>query len=330
MSGERTRVLTWSAPTPAPLAMTGMAAVLAAVDGTLPPPPVASLVGVSMTHAEPGLVRLTLQPAEFHYNPIGMVHGGVAATMLETALAAAVRTTLPPGRACVTIEIKVNYVRALSPAAGAVVAEGRVVHAGRQVALAEGRVTDAAGRLYATATSTCLLQDAAPPPERTAEIARRRVVDWTDPLANARRIAGMGGLEALHDARIEPPIMRLLGIEMGAIEPGRVSMSLPPGEHLFSQFGVVHGGMTATLLDSVMGCAVHSTLPAGRGYTTLELKITFLRAITAASGLITGTGQVLHEGGRMATAEARALDAAGRLCATGTTTCLLFDARTPS
>ena len=81
----------------------------------------------------------------------------------------------------------------------------------------------------------------------------------------------------------------------------------------------------ATLLDSVLGCAVHSTIPVGRGYTTLELKVNYIRAITAASGLITGTGEVVHAGRQVAVAEARAVDAAGHLCATASTTCLTFD-----
>ncbi len=121
------------------------------------------------------------------------------------------------------------------------------------------------------------------------------------------------------------PIGALLGFEMGDIDPGRVSMTLLPGEHLSNPGGSMHGGMMATLLDSVMGCAVHSTVPLGRGYTTLEIKVNYLRAVTAASGLLTAVGMVVHGGRQMAVAEGRATDAAGRLVATASTTCLLFD-----
>ncbi len=156
------------------------------------------------------------------------------------------------------------------------------------------------------------------------------MVDWGDPRAAARAAAGRAGLDVLLglvDGAMPPPVIALVGIGMAAVEHGRVEMTLPPGEHLYSGFGSVHGGMTAVLLDSVMGCAVHSTLPPGRGYTTLEIKVTFVRAITAASGVITGVGQVVHEGQRLGVAEGRAVDAAGRLCATATTTCLVFEAR---
>jgi uncharacterized protein (TIGR00369 family) len=326
MSIERRRVVTWDAPVAPPPELCGLEAVRAAMHGAIPP--VAALVGFSTSHAEPGCVRMALQPAEYHYNPIGSVHGGIIATVLEAALAAAIRTTLPAGRACITVELKVCYVRALIAATGAVVAEGRVVNAGRQVALADGRLTDGTGRLIATASSTCMVQEAAPA-AAAAVTERRRVVEWDDPVAGARRIASQAGLDALRDPSTRAPVAALVGMAVDAVEPGTVRMSLPAAEHLFSQFGAVHGGMIAVLLDSVMGCAVHSTLPAGRGYTTLELQMRLLRPMTAASGVITATGQIVHGGRRMATAEARAVDSAGRLCATATTTCLVFDLRLP-
>ncbi len=327
MTPERSRVVTWSPPTPPSAAMSGLEAVQAVAGRALPLPPFAVLMGLDFAHAEPGLVRMTLLPGEFHYNPNGTVHGGVAATLLETVLAAAIRTKLPPERICVTVEIKVSYVRAMTAATGEVTAEARVVHAGRQVALAEGRVTDGTGRLYATATSTCLVTDAATGagPSETGE--RQRVVTWADPLENRRVLANAPGLAALRDRGFGSPISALLGMTMEAVDPGMVCMSLPPSEHLFSEFNAVHGGMMATLLDSVMGCAVQTTLPAGRSFTTLDLKMNFLRPITASSGLVTATGQVVHGDGPMATAEGRAVDAQGQLCATSTTTCLVFDAR---
>lgn len=324
---NRSHVVTWAPPTPPDALLSGLEAVRAVADGRLPVPPFAALFGVDIGHVEPGMVRMSLLPAEFHYNPMGGVHGGVAATLLETALAAAVRTNLPPGTTCITMEIKVSYLRGITVATGLVTAEAQVVHAGRQVAMAEGRVTDAAGRLYATATSTCLMTATPAAPLPPAECVRRRVVAWNDPAQSMRRIAGLSGLNAMSTANFAAPVAALLGTQIVSVESGCVRMSLEPGEHLFSQFGAVHGGMTATLLDSVMGCAVQTMQPAGRGFTTLEMKVTFLRAMNAASGTIAADGRILHAGGRMATADARAVDAKGRLCATATTTCLVFDKR---
>ena len=102
-------------------------------------------------------------------------------------------------------------------------------------------------------------------------------------------------------------------------------MSLAAGEHLYNPLGSVHGGAIATLLDSVMGCAVHSMLPAGRGYTTLEIKVNYVRALSAETGDGTAIGRAVHVGRQTALAEATLTDAAGRLHATATTTCLVFD-----
>ena len=312
MDDARRRIVTWPAPAP----------------GT--PPPVSFLVGLEDGGSDAGLHRVTLEPVECHYNPLGTVHGGIIATVLETAMAAAVRAIVPPGRDCVTAELKVSFARALTKAAGTVAAEGRVVHAGRQVVLAEARLVDAQGRLYATASSVGVVGEAAAPLDAglavTAEPGeRRRVVEWGDPAAGAKAIAAMAGLEALSSGRGVVPVGALIGMTDAAAAPGRMQMSLPPGEHLHGSSGAVHGGMLAVLLDSVLGCAIHTTLPAGRGYTTLDINLSFLRPATAAGGMLTATGRVVHGGERTATAEAQAVDAMGRLCATGTTTCLLFD-----
>jgi uncharacterized protein (TIGR00369 family) len=93
----------------------------------------------------------------------------------------------------------------------------------------------------------------------------------------------------------------------------------------YNPIGTVHGGYAATLLDSCMGCCVHSTLPVGAGYTTLEFKVTLIRAITAETGPVTAEGRILNAGRRAATAEGRLTDAKGRLLAHATTTCLVFD-----
>ena len=163
-----------------------------------------------------------------------------------------------------------------------------------------------------------------------AEVAeRRRIVTWSDPkpLAEAgQATAGIDFLRLLLAGELPPPpVIALLGIVLAEVDEGRVVMRLMPGEHLYNPLGTVHGGVLATLLDSVMGCAVQTTLPRGRGYTTLEIKVNYLRAVTEAVGELTAEGRVVHAGRRSAVAEARVSDARGRLCATASTTCLVFD-----
>ena len=159
--------------------------------------------------------------------------------------------------------------------------------------------------------------------------AQSRTVAWTDPsigTAMAQRTAGIDLLRGMADGTVpHPPIAVLLGFTVHEADACRVAMRMVSGEHLYNPIGTVHGGALATLLDSVMGCAVHTTLPAGRSYTTLEIKVNYIRAITEASGELTAEGRVVHAGRRSAVAEGTIKDAQGRLYATGTATCLIFD-----
>ena len=121
------------------------------------------------------------------------------------------------------------------------------------------------------------------------------------------------------------PIAELLGFEAIEAEEGRVVFTAMPDHRHYNPIGTVHGGLAATLLDSAMGCAVHSTLPAGTGYTTLDLTIKFTRPITSETGRILCEGRIVHRGGRVATAEGRVVaEASGKLLAHGTTTCLIL------
>lgn len=119
-----------------------------------------------------------------------------------------------------------------------------------------------------------------------------------------------------------PPILRLLGIRMVEVEAGRVVFEVTPAEQHYNGMGVAHGGLAATLMDSALGVAINSAAPEGKTFTTLELKVNYTRPITAATGPVRCEGRVIHVGNRTATAEARIVDAAGKLYAHGTTTCI--------
>lgn len=157
---------------------------------------------------------------------------------------------------------------------------------------------------------------------------RRRVVTWEDPRAGAeaaRRLSGSDYLRALMRGEFpRPPIAVLMGFDLAEIGEGTAVFTSVSGEHLYNPIGMVHGGFAATLCDSAMGCAVQTLLPAGVGYTTLELKVNLIRALTDESGRLHCSGRVLHLGGRSAVAEAQLHDGAGRLCAHATTTCLIL------
>jgi uncharacterized protein (TIGR00369 family) len=157
---------------------------------------------------------------------------------------------------------------------------------------------------------------------------RSLTVAWQDPvqLANAgRTLPGIEFLRAIRDRKLpSPPIAVLLGFDLVEVETGRAVFEVTPGERHYNPIGVVHGGLAMTLLDSCMGCAVQTHMLAGSGYTTLEAKTNLVRAITAETGRLRAIGKTLHVGKRMATAEGRLEDAAGKLYAHATTTCLVL------
>lgn len=146
------------------------------------------------------------------------------------------------------------------------------------------------------------------------------------PVEALRNMAGLDLLTAMKEGRLPaPPIAGTLGFVLDRVEQGEVSFVARPGQATLNPMGTVHGGYTATLLDSCMGCAVHSTLKAGRGYTTLEIKVNYVRAMTEAVGPVWAEGKVIHVGGRAATAEGRLVDGAGKIYAHASTTCMVFD-----
>ena len=153
-------------------------------------------------------------------------------------------------------------------------------------------------------------------------------VSWQDPVALAeagRRLPGIEFLRAIRDGKLPaPPIAALLGFTLVEVEPGRAVFEVQPAERHYNPIGVVHGGLAMTLLDSAMGCSVQTQMPAGGGYTTLEAKTNLVRAITAETGKLRAIAKALHVGKRMATAEGRLEDAAGKLYAHATTTCLVL------
>lgn len=155
-----------------------------------------------------------------------------------------------------------------------------------------------------------------------------RTITWYDPTSALQAAKTMNGIEYLRAMQAEalppPPISSLIGMEVSEFSEGRAVFTAEPAEEHYNPLGTVHGGFAATLLDSAMGCAVQTLLPAGSGFTTLEIKVNYLRPMTSETGTVTCEGKVIHLGGRIATAEARLTDKEGRLYAHGTTTCILL------
>jgi uncharacterized protein (TIGR00369 family) len=166
------RVLTYGVVTPDILkSYDGLEFLKAMIAGKVPNPPISELLGFHLTEIENGRGVFEGVPEFHHYNPIGTVHGGFAATLLDSALGCAIFSTLHKGDTWTTLELKLNFVRGLNKDTGPVRAEGRIIHRGRTVATSEGDLKDRAGKLYAHATTTCMIF---PAKTRRSAIACRR------------------------------------------------------------------------------------------------------------------------------------------------------------
>ncbi|HEY8863467.1 MAG TPA: PaaI family thioesterase [Candidatus Dormibacteraeota bacterium] len=158
---------------------------------------------------------------------------------------------------------------------------------------------------------------------------RSRAYSWEDPIALRDASSAMSGLEfikAVFERKLPPPpIAATMDFTGAEAEEGKVVFIGEPAEFHYNPIGVVHGGFAMTLLDSALGCAVHTTLAQAEGYTSLETSVNFVRPITAETGRVRCEASILHRGGRVATAEGRLVaEKTGKLLAHGTTTCLIF------
>ena len=157
---DRKRTVTWFDPAlgvEAGTSLSGLEYLRAMSRGEAPPPPLALMLGFSLDEIEEGRVTMSVVPAEFHYNPMGVVHGGLAATLFDSSLGCAVQSMLPPAHAAPTLQLQINYIRPITIATGKLNCSGEVIHMGKRSATAQGRLTDSSGKLYAHATGTFVI-----------------------------------------------------------------------------------------------------------------------------------------------------------------------------
>jgi len=155
---HRLHTITWDAPklsTRDAAAISGLDYLLSLKEGKIKPPPAAKLIGYRLSKIEPGRAVFELDPSEYHYNPFATVHGGILTTLLDTTMIAAILSTLAIGFSCSTLEIKVNFIRPIRIKTGMIRGEGRIIHLGHNIGIAEGRVKDSQEKLYAHGISTC-------------------------------------------------------------------------------------------------------------------------------------------------------------------------------
>jgi len=156
-------------------------------------------------------------------------------------------------------------------------------------------------------------------------LAGRPVTTGVTDYRVATSMSGLEFIQSMMSGKLPaPPICDALDFILTEAEVGRVAFEGLPSDRFRNPLGTVHGGWMSTILDSALGCAVHTALKAGQGYTTVDLAVSFVRAVHQSTGKVRCEGKVIHAGGRIATAEARLVDADGKLYAHGTTTCLVM------
>lgn len=157
---------------------------------------------------------------------------------------------------------------------------------------------------------------------------RKRIITWDDPMVGATqamKMSGMEYLQAMSDGKIPlPPLLHTLDFLPTKLEPGNIEFSFTPQEFQYNPIGSVHGGVITAILDSAMGCSLQSILPAGQGYTTVELKLNFLKGVSIKTGMLKTISRIIHSGSRTALVEAQLVDNAGNIYAHAVSTCMIL------
>lgn len=306
-----------------------------------PRPPLSHLLGMLPTQMEHGLSTFEMPASEWLLSPQGFIQGGVLATLSDGPLGCAVHTALPPATPYTTSEMSMTFIRPVTAESGMLTAKGRLIHAGKTMALSEVSVTDDADRLVAHGTSRCYVFDPiSPAPEPPAVLPTfdppeydtpdpylRPAEGQTLPRSIWKERSGLDVLKAAIDRELPaPPIYYLTGMRPVEASDGEATFVMPATEWLNSPLRRVQGGTIAWLADSALSCAAQTIVPAGMTYLTLDLKVNFLRPVEADGKDLTARGRVVHRGRTLAIANAEVSNEQGKRVAFGTGTVMLLPA----
>ncbi len=332
----RSRSVTW--PTPASLvrrrtSSSGLDFFRGLSASPDPQVPLYEVMGFRLADVGEGWSRFECTPGEHLCNPLGTIHGGLPAALIDSATGVSVQSTLEEGLVSATVRLHIDFARAITADTGPLVCEGRVAKPGRQVAIADATLTDADGKLYARGQATFAISTARPrakdPAADAGDGTESRTFTWSDPaiVAGAGRTAdsGLDYMRALTARELPPPaIAETMDFTLAEVDRGRAVFACTPQSMHYNPMGTVHGGLAATLIDSATGCAVHTQLEKGYGFTTVYLTVEYFRGLTDRVGEVRAEAEVVRSGKRLAVADARLVDADGTVYARGTATCLIF------
>lgn len=301
--------------------------------GELPQVPMYDLAGIRLVEVGDGRAVFAFTPAEYQYNPLGTIHGGLPATLVDSATGVSVQSQMAAGYTTATARLSIDFIRPMVAETGPLNCIAEVVKPGRQTAIADARLVDPEGKMYARGSATFMISKLdpvklPPVPESDPSATRARTYSWTPPAALAeagRAHSGADYLAAIAAGELPPPtVSDTFDFTLDRVGGGEAVFSCTPKEFHYNPMGSVHGGLPATLIDSATGVAVQSGLEKGWGFTTVNLTIDYFRAVTIETGGLTCAGKVVKAGRRLAVADADLIDAAGTVYARGSASCLIF------
>jgi uncharacterized protein (TIGR00369 family) len=327
---------------PEMLGLSGREQMELAIAGRTVPPPMHHLTGTIPTAIGEGTSEFTMPATRWLASHSGVIPGGFLAVLADGPLGCSIQSTLPAGTIYTTSELSMSYLRPAVPDGRDLTARGRVIHAGRSLALSEAVVTDGEGREVAHATSRCFIfPPIDPPPAPPASGYERPVYDTPDPYQRPAvgavlgdALDGLSGYEVWRGCvagEIEPPPLHFL-TDCKPVEAGEGTMTwtMPASPWLCSPTGFVEGGFLVYLADAAVTTASHTLVPAGTACAAIDVTVKFIRPAPPDGRLLTAVGRVVNHGKSLSVASAEIRNADGKLVATALGSSMLLPGRSLS
>jgi uncharacterized protein (TIGR00369 family) len=329
------------------LALSGLDYLRRSLEGGSLPPPIGYFFGLQLSAVEPGSTTFTMPVTDWLLFPQGAVSGATLSFLVDAPLGCTVQTALPPATPFSTAEISFKFLRTVVPGSGRLTARGRLIHAGKTIAVSLVEVTDDAGRVLAVTSTRCAILPRVAAPWEVVEQAlknppRLTEPDWPSPHPYQRPVTGevlpqeiwdrMSGLEVMR-ALIKgelpaPPLRYLCGSVPLDAEEGRSRWKMPASEWLCAPVqGRLYGGATAFLAGTAIDTAVQTTVPAGTAFAPVDLKVYFLRPVSPDGRDLVAQGTVIHRGRSVAIGTSQVFDADGKKVAVATGSALIMPGR---
>jgi uncharacterized protein (TIGR00369 family) len=330
-------------PDPSLLALSGIEQLRASLDGRTPRDPLSHLFGTKLTEVGAGKATFAMPASPWLQSPEGVIPLGTIAVLADAPLACAIMTALPPATAYTTSELSLRALRPVQVGT-TLTAKGRLIYAGRRVALSEVAIEDHAGRLVAHGSSLCFVFPPQSPPSPNPSLAPtkepayatldpylRPVIGEVVPQSVWDRMSGLEMLTALLAGELpQPPSRYLTGLRLVEVAAGQATFALPASEWLCPPSAKVEGGVIAMLADVALGAAMKTITPARTAMASVDLKVNFLRPGIADGRELVARGKVAHAGRTIAVAHSEVVNADGKQVALATGSAVLLPGRSAS